>query len=348
MNKSVFLLICTFLTFALQSCSKTEPEHNKTEQSSQSTPSTTSLSPGPNAITSMDERFNKMTGPDGVLESEGPVLTAEQIKDKAEKSTVFISAGGSLGTGWFVAPGWVVTNHHVIKNGINGYAEVYGPAKGGLKCQISKVLADDPEHDLAIIELRYISLADMTTAARSTPHPFKSASTDDPITEAKKTLAKTNESLIQDSLTESKDVIAREKQAQTKSKLADDIPYLSLDNPNWKAKQGMTVYEFGNPVGYKGTFSSGIVSGFRDRKELQTKFHVDDKTGKLAIDAAPDGDVIQYTTPSSHGSSGSALLNDKGRVIGVCFAGDDNGHDLNFAVPVRFVRELLDKTKASQ
>lgn len=64
----------------------------------------------------MDERFKKMTGPNGELESERPVLTPKKIKEQAKKSGVNISSGKSLGTGWFVAAGWVVTNHHVIKN----------------------------------------------------------------------------------------------------------------------------------------------------------------------------------------------------------------------------------------
>ena len=87
---------------------------------------------------------------------------------------------------------------------------------------------------------------------------------------------------------------------------------------------GDTVYVTGNPDGYVGTFSDGLVSAIR-----------------------PDGGgwgkgaLIQTTVPISAGSSGGPVLNGQGEVIGVAMGGDLDGQNLNFAIPVNFLKELL-------
>ena len=87
---------------------------------------------------------------------------------------------------------------------------------------------------------------------------------------------------------------------------------------------GDTVYVIGNPGGWKGTFSLGIISGIR-----------------------PDGiawvddEVFQMTAPTSHGSSGGPVLNTAGEVIGVHTGTDGEGADLNFIIPVNDLKTLL-------
>ena len=98
------------------------------------------------------------------------------------------------------------------------------------------------------------------------------------------------------------------------------------DFPNLKAadtlpKIGSAVYAIGNPRGLENTFSSGMVSGHREFKQ-GVKF-------------------IQTTTPISPGSSGGPLLNIKGEVVGVTTSYRKGGQNLNFAVPIAKVRELL-------
>jgi S1-C subfamily serine protease len=89
---------------------------------------------------------------------------------------------------------------------------------------------------------------------------------------------------------------------------------------------GDAVVAIGSPEGYAGTVSTGIVSALRS----------DDS-----------GSVIQITAPISHGSSGGALLNADGEVIGVTFSGVDEGQNLNFAYPVQYVRDAMLKMTAA-
>lgn len=83
---------------------------------------------------------------------------------------------------------------------------------------------------------------------------------------------------------------------------------------------GADVVAIGNPEGYSGTISTGIVSGVR--------------TVYLTR-------VVQTTAPISPGSSGGALLNGQGRVVGVTSMGNIQGQNLNFAVVADYVRLLI-------
>lgn len=83
---------------------------------------------------------------------------------------------------------------------------------------------------------------------------------------------------------------------------------------------GDEVFAVGNPKGLEGTFSQGIVSSIR-------------KTEK--------DNLLQITASISAGSSGGAILDDKGEVIGVAVGAIESGQSLNFAIPVSILRFLL-------
>lgn len=82
---------------------------------------------------------------------------------------------------------------------------------------------------------------------------------------------------------------------------------------------GDNIYAVGNPRGLEGTFSQGIVSGIRDFEGEK---------------------LLQITAPISPGSSGGPILNSNGEVIGVAVATIQNGQNLNFAIPITFVKNL--------
>ena len=111
--------------------------------------------------------------------------------------------------------------------------------------------------------------------------------------------------------------------------LANDLAVLSVD-VDLTSKSlalatvlptpGERIFAIGNPEGFEKTISEGLISGVR----------------KLA-----GRSLLQITSPISHGSSGGPILNSDGEVVGVAVGMITDGQNLNFAVPVTFVREIL-------
>ena len=85
---------------------------------------------------------------------------------------------------------------------------------------------------------------------------------------------------------------------------------------------GESIYVTGNPEGWTGTFSVGVVSSFQMRYV---------------------GKRLQITAPVSPGSSGGPVLNDKAEVIGIVYAGHSgpDAQNLNLAIPVNYLKALL-------
>lgn len=75
--------------------------------------------------------------------------------------------------------------------------------------------------------------------------------------------------------------------------------------------RGQKVVAIGSPLGLFNTVSDGIISGFRKINSV---------------------DMIQFTAPISHGSSGGAVLNMNGELIGISTAGIDEGQNINLAM----------------
>ncbi len=86
-------------------------------------------------------------------------------------------------------------------------------------------------------------------------------------------------------------------------------------------KKGEKVVAIGSPLGLINSVSTGVFSGY-----------IDDKVGKM----------LQFTAAISHGSSGGALFNDAGEVIGITFASLTAGQSLNLAVPMAEVQYLYE------
>ena len=82
-------------------------------------------------------------------------------------------------------------------------------------------------------------------------------------------------------------------------------------------KVGQKVIAIGSPLGLQNTVSEGIVSGLRG-----------------------DG-IIQMSDPISPGSSGGAVFDSYGKVIGISVATVTAGQNLNFAVPINWAKPYL-------
>ncbi len=88
---------------------------------------------------------------------------------------------------------------------------------------------------------------------------------------------------------------------------------------------GEPVVAIGNPLGLTATVSNGLVSGLRGPDETAS--------------------ILQISAPIAPGSSGGPVFNEFGEVIGVATAGARIGASLNFAVPSKFLKDLMGKEK---
>lgn len=87
-----------------------------------------------------------------------------------------------------------------------------------------------------------------------------------------------------------------------------------------EVKRGQPVVAIGSPLGLFNSVSDGIIAGFR----------------RLG-----DTDMIQFTAPTSPGSSGGALLDRFGRLIGIVTAGFEGGQNLNLAVSYTAIKPFV-------
>ncbi len=85
-------------------------------------------------------------------------------------------------------------------------------------------------------------------------------------------------------------------------------------------RSGQRIYAVGSPEGYENSISEGIVSGFRTN-ESNVK-------------------LVQMTCPITDGSSGGAVLNAKGELIGLSVSGQHEGA-LYFAIPVNDILAMI-------
>lgn len=85
-----------------------------------------------------------------------------------------------------------------------------------------------------------------------------------------------------------------------------------------KLERGEKVIAIGSPLGLINTLSIGLYSG--TIKEGET--------------------YLQFSAPISHGSSGGALFNNSGEVVGITAATFEEGQNLNLAIPIEDVCDL--------
>jgi hypothetical protein len=104
-----------------------------------------------------------------------------------------------------------------------------------------------------------------------------------------------------------------------------NAPSLPLGNSD-TVESGEIVYAVGNPRGFEGTFSSGEISNILPKGTPRIQ-----------------DEVLQFTAAISRGSSGGAVVNRQGEVIGIVSETRDDGQNLNFAIPVNTLRVLLNQ-----
>ena len=97
--------------------------------------------------------------------------------------------------------------------------------------------------------------------------------------------------------------------------------FLQLGDPAL-LRTAQRIYCIGSPLGLDNTISDGLVSNLKREVE--------------------DYEYIQISAPITYGSSGGALLNEYGQVVGVTSAGIRDGEDanLNLAVPISNISDV--------
>jgi S1-C subfamily serine protease len=106
---------------------------------------------------------------------------------------------------------------------------------------------------------------------------------------------------------------------------AVDLPTIPLGNSN-NVQVGDEVLLVGAPKGLEQTVSNGLISGIRLDEGVR---------------------VLQTSAAASPGSSGGPLLNRSGEAVGVMSFKVVNGENLNFAIPINYVRGKLDTLSLS-
>jgi len=102
---------------------------------------------------------------------------------------------------------------------------------------------------------------------------------------------------------------------------AKDLPCLTLA-PAGSAEAGTRIAVIGSPLGLEGTLTEGIVSA---RRKLPGQKR----------------EVLQISAAISQGSSGSPVLDPRGRVVGVASFLLAEGQSLHFATPVEKLQALM-------
>ncbi len=101
-------------------------------------------------------------------------------------------------------------------------------------------------------------------------------------------------------------------------RMLDPIP---VYNGRKELVRGQRVIAIGSPLGLFNSVSDGIISGFRIKSD--------------------EVRMIQFTAPISNGSSGGAVLNMYGEIIGISTAGIDEGQNINLAIDYIYINEFI-------
>jgi len=101
---------------------------------------------------------------------------------------------------------------------------------------------------------------------------------------------------------------------------AQGLKAVKLGNSK-KVEIGQRVVTIGNPLGLESTVSDGLISSVREGE--------------------PGFKIFQTSVPLSQGSSGGPLFDLKGKVVGITTASLLKGQNLNFAIPINYVKPLL-------
>lgn len=105
---------------------------------------------------------------------------------------------------------------------------------------------------------------------------------------------------------------------------AENLPFVTFGNSD-AIRVGERVVAIGTPENLEQTVSDGVISGIRN---IGTGFK-----------------ILQISAPISHGSSGGPLFDLHGKVVGITTAVIEGAQNLNFAIPINYLKPLIENGK---
>lgn len=114
---------------------------------------------------------------------------------------------------------------------------------------------------------------------------------------------------------------------------AVNTPFIEIGD-SLKIKTGDKIFTISSPesLAFANSFGSGEISGVRQRESLADNKGIGTVFGKQ---------LFQFTAPVSPGSSGGALFNEKGKLVGLIMAQSREGQNINLAIPIDELKPSL-------
>jgi S1-C subfamily serine protease len=103
--------------------------------------------------------------------------------------------------------------------------------------------------------------------------------------------------------------------------------YPELRKCQFHPKQGQKVFAMGHPRGLSYSFSSGVISGFREYKSDRNATYT----------------LVQTDASINHGNSGGPLVDDYGKLVGLNTLGMSDAVGLNFAIAIGEIYTSIQK-----
>lgn len=114
------------------------------------------------------------------------------------------------------------------------------------------------------------------------------------------------------------------------------FPIVLLGNSD-SVRSGQRVFSIGSPLGFEYTISEGIIAAIREQERVEFMDPLTYTPMERVFDK-----VIQITAPISPGNSGGVLMNERGRVIGITTYSYGFYGNLNFAIAINSLRNLIE------
>ena len=119
---------------------------------------------------------------------------------------------------------------------------------------------------------------------------------------------------------------------------ATDLPVAPIGSSR-QLEPGQLAIAIGNPLGYKHTVTTGIVSGLG--RQITASSGTQESADTLR-------NLIQTDAAINPGNSGGPLVNSAGQVIGINTAVSTEAQGLGFAIPIDFAKPIMEQALAGE